>query len=100
MQIHRFNAIKTILRPANLKILYALKSEKRRWSELEKLMNKRQVSDALNELIDMGLVQTDEQRRGLQVYKLYNLTPLGLTALEKLQELEEVLTQEPLNQED
>jgi len=96
MEIYRFNAVKTLLRPANLRILFALKSGKKRWSELEKLMNKRQVSDALNELIDMGLVQTDEQRRGLQVYKLYDLTPLGLKALEKLQELESLLTQKAI----
>ncbi len=93
MQIYRFNSIKTILRPSNLKILFALKSGKKRWSELERLMNKRQVSDALNELIEMGLVQTEEYRKGLRVYRLYYITPLGLKVLEMLQELESLLTE-------
>ena len=92
MHTYRFNKVKTILKSANLKILYALKDGKKRWSEFERLMNKRQVSDSLNELIKLGLVQTVEQQRGLQIYRVYTLTPLGQRILEKLEELEDMIS--------
>lgn len=92
MDAHRFNLVKTILKTANLRILYALKDGKRRWSEFERLMNKRQVSDSLNELIRLGLVQTIEQQRGLQIYRVYALTPLGHRVLEKLEEIEGMIS--------
>lgn len=56
-------------------------------------MNKRQVSDSLNELIRLGLVQTVEQRRGLQIYRVYTLTPLGHRVLQKLEELADILSE-------
>lgn len=92
MHTYRFNHVKTILKSANLRILYALKDGKKRWSEFERLMNKRQVSDSLNELIRLGLVQTIEQQRGLQIYRIYILTPLGHKVLEKLEEIEGMIS--------
>ncbi len=55
METYRFNKVKTILKSGNLRILYAVKDGKRRWSDFERLMNKRQVSNSLNELIKLKL---------------------------------------------
>ncbi len=92
METYRFNKVKTILKSANLRILYAVRDGKKRWSEFERLMNKRQVSDSLNELIRLKLIQAEEQHRGLQVYRVYSLTPLGQKVIEKLEELADMLS--------
>ncbi len=97
METYRFNKVKTILKSGNLRILYATKDGKKRWSEFERLMNKRQVSDSLNELIRLKLIQAEEQRKGLQVYRVYSLTPLGKKVIEKLEELADMLSEEGKN---
>jgi len=83
--------LRKLLKPANLKVLFLLESGEKRWSELERVLNKRQVSEALNELIELKLVKATEKRRGLQTYKTYGLTRRGEDLVKELKKVERIL---------
>jgi len=84
-----YTLIKSVLKSANLKILDCIRQGKNRWSDFEKVLNKRQISEALNELIQLGLIRTKKQRRGLQEYNIYELTEAGKEVVKILEELED-----------
>ncbi len=97
--VDNYDLIKIVTKSPNLKILNAIKSGKKRWSDFEKILNKRQVSEALKELIDLGLVKTVKHVRGLKEYNTYELTELGELVLEYLEKAELALRELRRDQE-
>jgi len=80
--------IRKIAKKPNLLILFSLKSGPKRWSEFERLMNKKYVHQGLRELAELGLVKPivlDDSPIGS---KAYVLTDFGRFVLEKLEEIE------------
>jgi len=86
-----YDLVKIVTKSSNLKILLAIKSGKKRWSNFEKILNKKQVSDALKELIELGLVKPVKHVRGLKEYNIYELTDTGRQVLEYLEKAELIL---------
>lgn len=91
MQTTDYNLIRAVTKPANLKILFAIKSGKEKWSDFERILNKKQVSDSLKELIELGLVKTEKREKGLKEYKIYKLTEAGRYVIEYLERVESIL---------
>lgn len=89
--VGNYDFIKIVTKSQNLKILNALRSGKKRWSDFERILNKKQVSKALKELINLGLVRTVKHVRGLKEYNTYELTELGELVLEYLEKAEIIL---------
>ena len=83
--------LRKVLKNANVKLLFLLENGEKRWSELERVLNKKQVSESLRELIEMQLVKAEERRRGLQTYKIYGLTKRGKKVVDELKKIEEIL---------
>ena len=86
-----FQNLKLLLKQSNLRLILALSEGPKRWSELEKIMNKRLVSESLKELIGLNVVGTEEHQKGLQKVNIYYLTDYGRLVLKKLEELEAIL---------
>ncbi len=83
--------LRKILKPSNLKILFLLESGEKRWSDLEKVMNKKQVSESLKELMGLKLVRAEERKRGLQTYKVYSLTKKGKALVKEMRRIQKIL---------
>ncbi|WP_048086601.1 winged helix-turn-helix transcriptional regulator [Ferroglobus placidus] len=86
--------LKKLMKPSNIKILFLLESGEKRWSELEKSLNKKQVSESLKELIDLRLVRAEERTRGLKTYKVYSLTKKGKALVKELKTILKILEDE------
>ncbi|WP_457548709.1 hypothetical protein [Archaeoglobus sp.] len=73
-------------------LLLALLEKERRWSELEKVVDKRTVSECIDLLIELGFVKAiidyTESTKGV---KKYTLTERGLEFAKKLKELSNLL---------
>ena len=73
-------------------LLLALLEKDRRWSELEKIADKRTVSECIDLLIKLGFVKAtigySESPKGI---KKYALTKKGATFAQKLKELSNLL---------
>jgi len=80
--------IKKISKKPNLTILLALKTGGKKWSELEKLLNKKYVYQGIKELLDLGLIQIVVIRDTPTGTKYYELTPLGKRIVELIEEME------------
>ncbi len=80
--------VRKITKKPLLTILYALNESPKRWSELEKLTNKRYVHEGIKELINLGLVQIELIFDTPTGTKLYKLTPLGEKIVQLLQQIE------------
>ncbi|ADC66228.1 hypothetical protein Ferp_2097 [Ferroglobus placidus DSM 10642] len=80
--------IKKISKKPNITILFALKTGRKKWSELEKLLNKKYVHQGIKELLDLGLIQIVIIRDSPTGTKYYELTPLGKRIVELIEEME------------
>ena len=80
--------IRKISKKSNLTILLALKNESKKWSDLEKLLNKKYVHQGLKELLDLGLIQITVIRDTPTGSKAYELTPLGRKIVQHIEEME------------
>jgi tRNA nucleotidyltransferase/poly(A) polymerase len=73
-------------------LLLALLEKDRRWSELEKIADKRTVSECIDLLIELGFVKAtidySESPKGI---KKYALTKRGTIFAQKLKELSNLL---------
>jgi len=89
--IDEYTMLRRILRTPNIRILLLIMSGKNRWSDFEKVMNKRQVSEALGELIELGVIKAIEKKKGLKTYHVYEITDLGKYLLRRLDDAESKL---------
>ena len=80
--------IRRITKKPNLLILFSLKSGPKRWSDFEKLMNKKYVHQGLRELAELGLVKPIVIEDSPIGSKAYVLTDFGRFVLQKLEEIE------------
>jgi DNA-binding HxlR family transcriptional regulator len=80
--------IRRIAKKPNLLILFSLKSGPKKWSDFEKLMNKKYVHQGLRELAELGLVKPVVIEDSPIGSKAYVLTDFGRFVLEKLEEIE------------
>ena len=80
--------IKKISKKPNLTILLALKTGRKKWSELEKLLNKKYVYQGIKELLDLGLIRITIVRDTPTGTKYYELTPLGEKIVQLIEEME------------
>ncbi len=72
-----------------LLILFSLKSGPKRWSELEKLTNKRYVHESLRELFHLGLIEATILNDTPMGTKAYKLSPLGEKIVKLIEEMQE-----------
>ncbi len=80
--------IKKISKKPNLTILLTLKTGRKKWSELEKLLNKKYVYQGIKELLDLGLIRITIVRDTPTGTKYYELTPLGEKIVQLIEEME------------
>ncbi len=69
-------------------ILLSLQSGIKKWSDFEKLINKKYVYQGLKELISNGLVQVTIINDTPTGSKAYKLTPLGKKIVQHIEEME------------
>jgi len=80
--------IRKITKKPILTILYALNEGPKRWSELEKLINKRYVHEGIRELLNLGLVEVELVFDTPTGSKAYQLSPLGKKVVQLLEQIE------------
>ena len=71
--IDEYSILRRILKTPNIKILQLIMSGKNRWSDFEKVMNKKQVSEALGELIELDVIKAIKKKKGLKTYTFMRL---------------------------
>lgn len=79
--------LKLISKKSNLTILLSLQTGIKKWSDFEKLINKKYVHQGLKELISNGLVQTTIINDTPTGSKAYELTPLGKKIVQLIEEM-------------
>ena len=77
MNASRITLIKKITKTGNLKILFSLAESSKKWSQLEKITDKKTLSKSIKELLDLGLIQVSITYDTPTGSKVYELTPLG-----------------------
>ncbi|AEA47883.1 winged helix-turn-helix transcriptional regulator [Archaeoglobus veneficus] len=80
--------VRKISKKPNLTILLALKSGSKKWSDLEKLLNKKYVYQGLKELLNLGLIEVVITHDTPTGSKAYQLTPLGKKIVQHIEEIE------------
>ena len=80
--------IKKISKIPNLTILLLLKDGPKRWSELEKKINKKYVSLGTQELVGLGMIEATIIHDTPTGSKAYQLTPLGKKIVQHIEEME------------
>lgn len=85
-----------IIKPGAYEILKALKDGPKSWSDLEAVedMNPAKLGRRLKELLHYGLVEIVVIHNKPTGTKAYNITPLGLKILQKLEEIEQIYEEE------
>ena len=89
MNENLLNLLKKLSKTGNFRILFALKEKPMRWSELEKIVDKKTLSFSINELVEIGLIEPVLLKDSPKGSKAYVLTDFGRFVLEKLEEIEE-----------
>lgn len=89
MNDNTLRLLKRISKSGNFRILTVLLDGPKRWSELEKVVDKKTLSFGINELIDAGLIKPILLEDSPKGSKAYVLTDFGRFVLEKLEEIEE-----------
>ena len=80
--------MKKLSKTGNFRILIALSKEPQRWSDLEKVVDKKTLSHSINELVELGLVEPTLLKDSPKGSKAYVLTDFGRFVLQKLEEIE------------
>ncbi len=80
--------IKKVSKIPNLTILLLLKDSPKKWSDLERKINKKYVSQGVRELIELGLIDLTLLRDTPTGSKAYELTPLGKKIVQHIEEME------------
>ncbi len=83
-----FEIIKKISKKSNLTILLMLKDSPKRWSQLEKVIYKKNLYQSINELFDLGLIEATIVHDTPTGSKAYQLTPLGKKVVQLLEQIE------------
>ena len=89
MNDNALKILKKIAKTGNFRILLALSEGPKRWSDLEKVVDKKTLSYGINELVKLDLIKPtilDDSPKGS---KAYVLTDFGRFVLRKLEEIEE-----------
>ena len=81
--------LKKLSKTGNFRILRSLLEGPKRWSELEKIVDKKTLSFSINELIETGLIEPVLLKDSPKGSKAYVLTDFGRFVLQKLEEIEE-----------
>ncbi|GEM_PF-712938 len=91
-QITLREVLESLTRAKGVEVFKSLR-EPKKWSELEKIVHgdKKSLNKRINEFISLGLVDSVLIKDTLKGSKAYVLTPLGLTVLQKLEELENLI---------
>lgn len=84
----KYRLLKRIIKKSNLTILFLLKNSAKRWSELEKVIYKKDLHNSLRELFDLGLIQATIIHDTPTGSKAYELTSLGRKIVELIEEME------------
>lgn len=86
-ELELLDILKLISKKGNFKILITLKSGAKKWSQLEKLLDKKTLYNSLKELCEAGLIEPVVIKDSVTGSKAYALTDFGKLVLEKLEEL-------------
>jgi DNA-binding HxlR family transcriptional regulator len=63
-------------------------SGSKRWSQLEKIVDKKTLSNSINELFQLGLIQATIIHDTPTGSKAYELTPIGKKIISLIEEME------------
>ena len=88
MSENLLNLLKKITKTGNFKVLIALSKGSKRWSQLEKLTDKKTLSNSINELFQLGLIEATIIKDTPTGSKAYQLTPLGKKVVQLLEQIE------------
>lgn len=79
--------LKKLSKTGNLKILLTLNEGSKRWSQLEKITDKKTLSQSLNELFQLGLIEATIIHDTLTGSKAYQLSSLGKKVVKLLEQI-------------
>ena len=88
MNENMLRLLKKLAKTGNFKILLALLDSPKRWSDLEKIVDKKTLSQGINELIEAKLIKPTLLEDSPKGSKAYVLTDFGRFVLKKLEEIE------------
>ncbi|AGK60968.1 transcriptional regulator, HxlR family [Archaeoglobus sulfaticallidus PM70-1] len=88
MKENLLEILKKLSKTGNFKILIALNDGSKRWSQLEKLADKKTLSKSINELFDLGLIEATIIHDTPTGSKAYQLSPLGKKVVQLLEQIE------------
>jgi len=88
MSENLLNLLKKITKAGNFKLLIALSEGSKRWSQLEKLIDKKTLSNSVKELFRLGLIEATIIHDTETGSKAYQLSPLGEKVVILLKEIE------------
>ena len=91
MNENTLSLLKKVSKTGNFRILLALLEGPKRWSDLEKVVDKKTLSYGINELIETGLIKPILLEDSPKGSKAYVLTEFGMFILKKLEEIERYL---------
>ncbi len=98
LQIEKMKKLNKIYSKGCRRILLALLEKERRWRDLERIEDKRTVSQCIDVLIKLGLakpyIDYSESVKGVKKYKL---TKKGVELATRLKELEDFFEKEIVN---
>ncbi len=80
--------LKKITKTGNFRVLIALNKGSKRWSQLEKITDKKTLSNSVNELFQLGLIEATIINDTPTGSKAYQLTPLGQKVVQLLEQIE------------
>jgi len=86
--IDKYKLMKVLSKKANLTILFSIKENPKKWSELEKQIYKKELYHGLQELFNLGLIQASITYDTPTGSKVYELTPLGQKIVQLLEQIE------------
>ena len=85
--------LKKLSKTPNFKIISMLEDGAKRWSELERIVDKKSLYYQIQELIELGITQPTIIHNTATGSKAYALTPFGRKIVKLINEIEKLLTE-------
>ena len=89
-QMELLDLLKKLSKTGNFKVLITLIDGPKKWKDLEKIIDKKTLSQSIKELLKMKLIEPVIIYDSPTGSKAYELTPLGRYIVKKLEELEKI----------